>query len=119
MPTRCLAPLGMKDKTIQDLSITASSAQLDPNGRNDRCDNVFAYNGSVGRLDANTSWLPFGNDVGPWVQVDFGYCNVKRVNGIITQGSNYWDGWVQTLQVQYGMRIDTLTPIRENRVPKV
>ena len=83
----------MKDDTIPDSSLTASSAYLDPNN------GVFYYNGYEGRLDAGAFWLP--TDTSPWVQVDFGYPNIKVINGIITQGSNYWFRWVETLQVQY------------------
>ena len=103
----------MKDKTIPDSSITASSALLDPN------DNIFVYNGYEGRLDAGAFWMP-ERDPSSWVQVDFGYPNVRDVNGIITQGSAWWERWVETLQVKYGHDAGAvLMTILEDGFPKV
>ena len=110
--TGCLKPLGMKDDTIPDSSITASSAYLDPNN------GVFYYNGYEGRLDAGAFWLP-ADSSSPWVQVDFSYPNVKVINGIITQGSNYWYRWVKTLQVQYSDENGVFLTILEDDSPKV
>ena len=111
--TGCLNPLGMKDDTIPDSNIKASSALLDPN------DGVFVYNGYEGRLDAGAFWLP-SDSSSSWVQVDFGYPNFKVINGIITQGSNYWNRWVKTLQVQYRNDVDgALLTILEGDSPKV
>ena len=109
----CLEPLGMKDKTIPDSSITASSALVDPN------DNTFVYNGYEGRLDAQAFWMPL-SDPSSWVQVDFGYPNVRNINGIITQGSAWWNRWVETLQVKYGHDAGVvLLTILEDGFPKV
>ena len=108
----------MKDETIPDLSITASSAFLDPNGYKEQNGNVFVYDGFKGRLDWDSFWKPANNE-GSWVQVDFGYLYVKLINGIITQGSIFWDQWVETLKVQYGNNTHFLTDILDGRSPKV
>ena len=100
----------MQDKTIPDSSITASSVLLDPN------DNTYLYEPFLGRLENDEFWAP-ADSAGSWVQVDFGA--VKRVNGIRTQGSVWWERWVETLQVQYGNSTDALTPILEDGAPKV
>ena len=114
----CTSPLGIKDKTIPDSYITASSAAEDPNGETDHEGNVFVYNGHQGRLDNVFFWTPSQNQ-GSWVQVDFGYPNVKRMNGIVTQGSNYWEYWIVTLNVEYGNSADGLIPILDGGSPKV
>ena len=74
------------------------------------------YEAFLGRLENDEFWAP-ADDAGSWVQVDFGA--VKRVNGIRTQGSVWWERWVETLQVQYGNSTDALTPILEDGSPKV
>ena len=71
-----------------------------------------------GRLD-NTRWWGPVEDQGSWVQVDFGYPQVKLINGIITQGSTWWSRWVETLNVEYGNSKDALIPILEGAGPKV
>ena len=108
----------MKERTIPDSYIMASSAAQDPNGETNENGNVFLYNGHRGRLDNVYFWNPSLSQ-GCWVQVDFGYPYVKRVNGIITQGSSWWQYWVITLNVQYGNSADNLTPILEGSSPKV
>ena len=97
---------------IPDLSITASSALLDPNT------NVFTYDGFNGRLDGNAFWNPTDNE-DSWVQVDFGYPIVKVMNGIVTQGSSWWFNWVETLKVQYRNNTGSLTTILDGGRPKV
>ena len=109
--TDCNVPLGMKDKTIPDSSITASSELVDPNDGS-------LYKTYDGRLD-NTRWWGPVEDQGSWVQVDFGYPQVKLINGIITQGSTWWSRWVETLKVEYGNSEDALIPILAGAGPKV
>ena len=102
----------MKDNTIPDSNITASSALLDPN------DNTYVYHAYLGRLDGEAFWNPSDNP-SSWVQVDFGYPNVRDINGIITQGSAWWNRWVETLQVKYGHNETLMVTILEDGFPKV
>ena len=102
----------MKDMTIPDTNITASSALLDPN------DNTYVYHAYFGRLDGEAFWNP-SDDNRSWIQVDFGYPNVKDINGIITQGSTWWDRWVETFQVEYGNNETLMMTILEEGLPKV
>ena len=86
-------PLGMKDGTIADSQITASS-----NYRN--------YGPWRGRLGNTRSWATkTENASSPWIQVKF--LNVVVITGVQTQGGYYWnqktyyENWVETLHVQY------------------
>ena len=98
MSALCDTPLGMKDGTIQDSQMTASSEWDANHGpSNARLDRP-----RVG--DKRGAWNARNNDANPWIQVDLGVAT--SVSGIVIQGG--FDQWVTDYQVQYGN--DTTVP---------
>lgn len=78
----CSEPLGLKNNTIPDSQITASSSYKTWNLR------AFGWYPHLGRLDNQgkiNAWTAQSNSAKEWLQVDLG--TQKRVTGIITQGA--------------------------------
>nr|XP_008249942.2 lactadherin isoform X1 [Oryctolagus cuniculus] len=78
----CSEPLGLKDNTIPDKQITASSSYKTWGLR------AFGWYPFYGRLDKQgkfNAWTAQSNDASEWLQVDLG--SQKRVTGVITQGA--------------------------------
>lgn len=78
----CSEPLGLKNNTILDSQITASSSYKTWNLR------AFGWYPHLGRLDNQgkiNAWTAQSNSAKEWLQVDLG--TQKRVTGIITQGA--------------------------------
>ncbi|XP_052016304.1 lactadherin isoform X2 [Apodemus sylvaticus] len=78
----CSEPLGLKNNTIPDSQITASSSYKTWNLR------AFGWYPYFGRLDNQgkiNAWTAQSNSAKEWLQVDLG--TEKRVTGIITQGA--------------------------------
>lgn len=78
----CSEPLGLKNNTIPDSQITASSSYKTWNLR------AFGWYPHLGRLDNQgkiNAWTAQSNSAKEWLQVDLG--TEKRVTGIITQGA--------------------------------
>ncbi|VTJ91371.1 Hypothetical predicted protein, partial [Marmota monax] len=78
----CSEPLGLKDNTIPDKQITASSSFKTWGLR------AFGWYPFYGRLDRQgkfNAWTAQTNDASEWLQVDLG--SQKEVTGIITQGA--------------------------------
>ncbi|XP_025774913.1 lactadherin [Puma concolor] len=79
---RCAEPLGMKDNTIPDRQITASSIYRTWGL------NAFSWYPFYARLDKQgkfNAWTAQTNDASEWLQVDLG--TQRQVTGIITQGA--------------------------------
>ncbi|EDO41037.1 predicted protein, partial [Nematostella vectensis] len=92
-PVKCAAPLGMKDKSIPDKSITASS-EWDANHSPDRSRLDTA------RQDKKTgAWSARHNNRAQWLQIDFG--KATQVTGIVTQGRNDSNQWVQGYKLEF------------------
>ena len=91
----CVNPLGMKDGSIPDSQLTASS--LWPSTKITSASNA--------RLDrpadsvTTGAWIAEANDVNPWIKADIG--TVKYVSGIVLQGRPALDQWVTEYKVQY------------------
>ncbi|XP_077630424.1 lactadherin isoform X2 [Crocuta crocuta] len=78
----CAEPLGMKDGTIPDKQITASSLYKTWGL------SAFGWFPSYARLDKQgkfNAWTAQTNDASEWLQVDLG--SQREVTGIITQGA--------------------------------
>lgn len=78
----CSEPLGLKNNTIPDSQITASSSYKMWNLR------AFGWYPHLGRLDNQgkiNAWTAQSNSAKEWLQVDLG--TQKQVTGIITQGA--------------------------------
>ncbi|XP_028610716.1 lactadherin isoform X2 [Grammomys surdaster] len=78
----CSEPLGLKNNTIPDSQITASSSYKTLNIR------AFGWYPHLGRLDNQgkiNAWTAQSNSAKEWLQVDLG--TQKQVTGIITQGA--------------------------------
>lgn len=78
----CSEPLGLKNNTIPDSQITASSSYKTLNLR------AFGWYPHLGRLDNHgkiNAWTAQSNSAREWLQVDLG--TQKQVTGIITQGA--------------------------------
>uniref|UniRef100_A0A8P0T122 Hyaluronan and proteoglycan link protein 3 n=1 Tax=Canis lupus familiaris TaxID=9615 RepID=A0A8P0T122_CANLF len=78
----CAEPLGMKDNTIPDKQITASSIYRTWGL------NAFSWYPFYARLDKQgkfNAWTAQTNDASEWLQVDLGF--QRQVTGIITQGA--------------------------------
>ncbi|EDM08572.1 milk fat globule-EGF factor 8 protein, isoform CRA_a [Rattus norvegicus] len=78
----CSEPLGLKNNTIPDSQITASSSYKTWNLR------AFGWYPHLGRLDNQgkiNAWTAQSNSAKEWLQVDLG--TQKKVTGIITQGA--------------------------------
>ncbi|VFV26520.1 milk fat globule-egf factor 8 [Lynx pardinus] len=78
----CAEPLGMKDNTIPDRQITASSIYRTWGL------NAFSWYPFYARLDKQgkfNAWTAQTNDASEWLQVDLG--TKRQVTGIITQGA--------------------------------
>ncbi|XP_051004713.1 lactadherin isoform X2 [Acomys russatus] len=78
----CSEPLGLKNKTIPDRQVTASSSYKTWNLT------VFGWYPYFGRLDGQgriNAWTAKSNSAKEWLQVDLG--TPKTVSGIITQGA--------------------------------
>ncbi|XP_045152438.1 lactadherin isoform X1 [Echinops telfairi] len=85
----CSNSLGMKDGTILDRQISASSF-FKTWGLN-----AFSWHPSYARLDMQgkfNAWTAQSNSASEWLQVDLG--SLKRVTGIITQGARDF-GYIQ------------------------
>nr|XP_060473426.1 lactadherin [Panthera onca] len=82
LPAGCAEPLGMKDNTIPDRQITASSIYRTWGL------NAFSWYPFYARLDKQgkfNAWTAQTNDASEWLQVDLG--TQRQVTGIITQGA--------------------------------
>nr|KAF6410995.1 milk fat globule EGF and factor V/VIII domain containing [Rousettus aegyptiacus] len=78
----CAGPLGMKDNTIPDKQITASSTYKTWGL------NSFSWYPFYARLDKQgkfNAWTAEKNSASEWLQIDLG--SEKQVTGIITQGA--------------------------------
>ncbi|XP_055479565.1 lactadherin isoform X1 [Psammomys obesus] len=78
----CSEPLGLKNNTIPDSKMTASSSYKTWNLR------AFGWYPHLGRLDMQgkiNAWTAQSNSAKEWLQVDLG--TQKQVTGIITQGA--------------------------------
>ncbi|XP_037365901.1 lactadherin [Talpa occidentalis] len=78
----CTEPLGMKDNTIPDKQITASSVYRTWGL------STFSWLPFYARLDRQgkfNAWTAQSNSASEWLQIDLG--SQKRVSGIITQGA--------------------------------
>ena len=90
----CAILLGMKDGTIQDSQITASSELGEKypavNARLDRP-----------RIDGKVAWVSATNDLNQWIQVEF--TTHTYVSGILLQGRAESVGlmWVTRYTVEY------------------
>ncbi|XP_006867229.1 PREDICTED: lactadherin [Chrysochloris asiatica] len=85
----CSEPLGLKDNSILDKQITASS-YFKTWGIN-----AFGWHPSYARLDMQgkfNAWTAESNQASEWLQIDLG--SQKRVTGIITQGARDF-GYIQ------------------------
>ncbi|XP_071796193.1 uncharacterized protein [Asterias amurensis] len=88
---QCGHKLGMKDGSMPDARITASS-QRDSYRQP-----------SNARLNLNRCWIPAnGSFVDSWLQIDVGI-NPVHIEGVITQGRPGGDSWVTHYQVQYSI----------------
>nr|AAA39534.1 milk fat globule membrane protein E8 [Mus musculus domesticus] len=78
----CLEPLGLKNNTIPDSQMSASSSYKTWNLR------AFGWYPHLGRLDNQgkiNAWTAQSNSAKEWLQVDLG--TQRQVTGIITQGA--------------------------------
>lgn len=83
----------MKDGTIQDNQLTASSEWAGNHGVNNARLDRPAKDGRTGGWSART------NDVNQWIQVDLGA--VRSVSGIVLQGRADYNQWVTKYKIQY------------------
>ena len=92
--TVCSSPLGMKDGTIQDSQITASSEfNSDTHGKNNaRLDRPAGD-------DTTGAWSSGIDDLNQWIGVEF--VTYKHVSGIILQGRSDYARWVTKYKVEY------------------
>ena len=96
----------MKDGTIADGQITASSEFAANHGANNARLDRPAGSGRTG------AWSARSNDVNQWIQVDFGA--LKSVSGIVLQGRSEADQWVTKYKVQYSIDGITWQYIQDN-----
>ena len=88
----------MKDGTIQDSQVTASSVY--PSSA------MYTHGSSNGRLDhpgnggTTGGWSAGHKDLNQWIQVDL--LTPRYVTGIVMQGRDEVTQWVTRYQVQYG-----------------
>ena len=88
----CRGPLGIKDLTISDAQISASS-HWDSNHA--------AVNG---RLDFPGAWTALIDDENQWLQVDLGNQHTT-VTHVATQGGHANRAWVKTYKLQYSENV--------------
>ncbi|XP_048224896.1 lactadherin-like [Perognathus longimembris pacificus] len=106
----CSGHLGLKDGSIPDRQITASSSYKTLGLR------AFGWYPFYGRLDRQgkfNAWAAQGNDADEWLQVDLG--SQRQVTGIITQGARDF-GYIQYVaayKVAYSDNGKTWTEYRE------
>ncbi|XP_033105774.1 uncharacterized protein LOC117108037 [Anneissia japonica] len=103
----CSSPLGMRDGSIPDGSLSVSS-QWD------------AIHGALGaryhssRTSSNVgSWSAQVNDANQWIQVDFGTRDIVMVTGITTQGRSDHEQWVTAYNVQYSQNGETFLTVSD------
>ena len=102
-----VTPLGMKDGSILDSQITASTTWPDPN---------VGHGPSNARLDRPTdggttgAWSAEVQNVIQWMKADLG--TVKYVSGIVLQGRQDSDQWVTEYKVQYSYDDETWTYVK-------
>ena len=80
--------MGMKDGTIQDNQISASSVW------------EIKYAAHEARLDGDICWTALTSDANQWIQVTFD--TPVHITGVITQGDSDFDDCVTTYNVEYG-----------------
>lgn len=101
----------MKDKTIADAQITASSYYIDNGGKHD--DHYYPY---LARLHLKgTNWMTAEeNPSNPWIQVDM--LTNRVIRGIKTQGGHppHLQQWTTMLQIKYGDSEDSLVFIKDS-----
>lgn len=104
----CDNALGMQDRTIPDLAITASSA----------------YGGNLAkaafaRLHGTLSWPADRLEVGEWLQVDLG--KIMIVTKVATQGMAYGPflKWVTKYKISGSMNQQSWQHYTENGIVKV
>ena len=83
----------MRDGTISDAQITASSSHAANHGPNNARLDRPAGNGRTG------AWSAGSNDVNQWIQVEIG--TLRSVSGIVLQGRSDYAQWVTKYKVQY------------------
>ena len=103
----CVHPLGMKDGSIPDSQLTASSlwSSVNING---------ASNARLDRpADSVTTraWIAGANNVNQWIKADIG--TVKYVAGIVLQGRPALDQWVTEYKVQYSYDDKTWSYVKD------
>ncbi|XP_022106177.1 uncharacterized protein LOC110987618 [Acanthaster planci] len=91
----CRAPLGMADGSVPDSAITASTVQsvdFQPHfGR--------LYNSNLTTTSGFAVWCASSADQYPWISVDLS--RALFISGVITQGAQCCQYWVQTFKVKY------------------
>lgn len=104
---RCVMPLGVEDKRVQNGQLSASSY----------------YNHYLspwhGRLNHRWSWSARRRIHGQWLQVNFG--ELTKVKGVATQGRQDANQWVKRYVIMYsigGMRFNSYKERRRVRVSR-
>ncbi|KAM6202410.1 lactadherin [Rhynchocyon petersi] len=109
--TGCFEPLGMKDHTISDKQITASSIH------NTWGVSAWGWLPSFARLDRQgvfNAWTAKTNNTSEWLQIDLG--SERQLTGIITQGAREFGHvqYVASFKVAYSDDGDTWTEYRDD-----
>ena len=89
----CAVPLGMENRLIKDVQITASSV-WDSNHAAIQARLNFKAGGRK-----QGAWSARSNDANQWIQVALG--GYTKLTGIATQGRNGANQWVTRYQLQY------------------
>ena len=89
--TQCQDALGMKNMTITDSQLSASSHE------------GGGHTATSARLNGDSAWRAGNDDVNPWIRVDFD--QLTYVSGIATQGRPDRNNkqWVTKYRVHYNI----------------
>ncbi|PNF36643.1 hypothetical protein B7P43_G19101, partial [Cryptotermes secundus] len=85
----CRDQMGLENGMMADQQFTASSVH----------DGDVRFGPAQARLNGNAAWVPSTHRHNQWIQFDF--LEPRNLTGIVTQGSEALDSWVETYTVQY------------------
>ena len=102
----CTNLFGMKDGTIPDNQITASSQFSAIHSW------VYARLDIVRTGNIGGGWATLYNNQDQWIQVDLG--ELQTVSGIITQGRQDYNQWVTEYQVEYSTDCSTWQSVQDD-----
>ncbi|KDR23192.1 Hemocytin, partial [Zootermopsis nevadensis] len=98
----CRDQMGLENGMMADQQFTASSVY----------DKDERFGPAEARLNGDTSWVPATHNRNQWIQFDF--FEPRNLTGIVTQGNENLNSWVETFTVQHSHDGKAWNPIHES-----